>query len=313
MQQSIEIRDLRKRYGEVTALDGVGFSIASGEVFGLLGPNGAGKTTTIHIIAQVIKPDSGQVVIEGLELARDGGRIKGLLGFVPQELAIYPELSARENLELFGRLYGLAGSELKSRVGEALEMVGLAEAGKRASKTFSGGMKRRLNIACGLLHRPKLLLLDEPAVGVDPQSRSFILESIRRFNTALGMTILYTSHYMEEVEQICSRAAIIDHGRIIADDSVERLIQQHGGGSVVITLDTPAAGVAAELAGRKGLGSASAEERMLVLRAERPQQALPGVLEFLNAKGIKIEGLEIRRANLEAVFLNLTGRSLRDE
>jgi ABC-2 type transport system ATP-binding protein len=313
MQASIEIRDLRKSYGEVTALDGIGFAVGQGEVFGLLGPNGAGKTTTIHIIAQVIRPDSGKVILEGQELGRDGRRVKGLIGFVPQELAIYPELSARENLSLFGGLYGLGGGELKSRIGEALEMVGLKEAGKRAAKTFSGGMKRRLNIACGLLHRPKLLLLDEPAVGVDPQSRSFILESIRRFNAELGMTILYTSHYMEEVEQLCSRAAIIDHGRIIADDSIERLIQLHGGGSVVITLDSPAAGVAGELAGRKGIGSATAEERRLILRAERPQQALPGVLELLNSKGIKVESLEIRRASLETVFLNLTGRSLRDE
>ena len=309
----LKVNNLQKSYGDVRAVDGVSFEIAEGGVFGLLGPNGAGKTTAIHVLAQVIRPDSGAVTVEGLELSGEGSRVKGLIGFVPQELAIYHDLTARENLAMFGKLYGLGGSELRGRVDEALEMVGLVDHARRRAKTFSGGMKRRLNIACGLLHHPKLLLLDEPAVGVDPQSRNFILESIKKFNRELGITILYTSHYMEEVEQLCERAAIIDHGKIIADDTIEKLVARHGGGSIVITLDLDAVEAAAALAGKHGLGGATAEGKTLVLRANRPQQALPGVLEFLNNRGLKIEGLEIMRANLETVFLNLTGRSLRDE
>ena len=313
MANYLSVENLCKRYGEVVAVDGISFHIEQGEVFGLLGPNGAGKTTTIHIIAQIIAADSGTIEVGGVNLASDGRAVKEMLGLVPQDLAIYPSLTARENLQFFGGLYGLRGRDLKGRIDEVLEFVGLADAARRPAKGFSGGMKRRLNIAAGLLHRPKLLLLDEPAVGVDPQSRNFILESIRRFNTEFGITVLYTSHYMEEVEALCSRAAIIDHGRIIADDSVQALIDSHGGGAVVIHLDRDAGELATLLDGMDWIVEARADGATLILHVEKPQRTLPRVLEVLNERGARVEGLEIRRANLETVFLNLTGRSLRDE
>ena len=313
MNDYLSVKELFKSYGEVRAVDGISFRIGQGEVFGLLGPNGAGKTTTIHIIAQIIEADSGSIEVGGVEMARDGRAVKEKLGLVPQDLAIYPSLTARENLQFFGGLYGLGGRELKGRIDEVLDLVGLSDAARRPAKGFSGGMKRRLNIAAGMLHRPELLLLDEPAVGVDPQSRNFILESIRRFNSEFGITVLYTSHYMEEVEAICSRAAIIDHGKIIADDSVQALIDRHGGGAVVVHLDRDAGEAASLLSSQDWIVEAKADDGTLILNVESPQSTLPRVLELLNERGARVEGLEIRRANLETVFLNLTGRSLRDE
>ena len=304
---------LVKHFGDVRAVDGVHLHVRRGEIFGLLGPNGAGKTTTIRILCQVLRPDAGSVTVDGLDLRKDGTAIKRLIGLVPQEIAVYKTLTASDNLVFFGRIYGLGGAELRKRIDEALDIVGLKSHAGRTVKTFSSGMTRRLNIAAGLLHRPKLLFLDEPAVGVDPQSRNHILESIQRLNREFGITVLYTSHYMEEVEQICKRAAIIDHGRILVDDTLEHPISRHGGGALLIVLDADAEAAAAALAELEELEKATADGNRLTLLVENPQRFLPKILDRLTGLGAKVEDLEVRRSNLETVFLNLTGRSLRDE
>lgn len=313
MKSILNVMHLVKHYGDVKAVDGVTFFIEEGQVFGLLGPNGAGKTTTISIIGQILKPDSGKISICGYDLFKEGNAVKPLVGIVPQDLAIYPTLSARENLQFFGGLYGLAGKELNSRIDSALDFVGLADAALRQAKTYSGGMKRRLNLAAGLMNRPKLLILDEPAVGVDPQSRNHILESVKRLSEEEGTSILYTSHYMEEVQQICDRAAIIDHGKIIADNKITDLIDRYGTGMIKIELESPAESVVryiSEVVPGDGIRTIG---NQLAISVDHPHKILPIVLEKLNANSVKIAEIEILRSNLEAVFLNLTGRSLRDE
>lgn len=217
----VEVKDLTMRYGERTALTGIGFEIDRGELFGLLGPNGAGKTTLISILSTLLKPSSGQVKIGSLDVLHQGKEIKHFIGTVPQEIALYPTLSARENLNFYGRMYGLHGLQLKKRIDELLEMIRLTDRRHERVQKFSGGMKRRLNLAVGLIHRPKLLLLDEPMVGVDPQSRNHILESIKTLKSE-GTTMIYTTHYMEEAEQLCDRVAILDEGRLVALDSPDR-------------------------------------------------------------------------------------------
>ncbi|MGB7425853.1 MAG: ATP-binding cassette domain-containing protein, partial [Ornithinimicrobium sp.] len=224
----LQVADVVRRFGSFTAVDGVSFQIARGETFGLLGPNGAGKTTTISMVAGLIPPSAGTVTIAGHRMAADTTEPKRHIGLVPQDLAIYPELSARENLLFFGRLQGLTGKDLKDRSAEVLELIGLSDRAKEATKKFSGGMKRRLNIGVGLLHRPDLLILDEPTVGVDPQSRNSILESVEALSTE-GMAVLYTTHYMEEAERLCDRIAIIDSGTIQAEGTQDELIQLTGG------------------------------------------------------------------------------------
>lgn len=218
----LEIRDLIKRYNDFLALDHVNLSVAEGEIFGLLGPNGAGKTTTISILSGLTRPNGGEVKFMGKDITRHEMEVKQEIGVVPQEIALFEDLNAYENLDYFGRLYGLKGQVLKDRIAESLEFVGLSDRSKDLPKKFSGGMKRRLNIAAAIMHRPKLIIMDEPTVGIDPQSRNHILESIKELNR-LGSTIIYTSHYMEEVEAICSRIAIVDHGRVIAQGTKEEL------------------------------------------------------------------------------------------
>lgn len=309
----LTVEGLVKHFGDVRAVDGIDFWIRQGEIFGLLGPNGAGKTTTINVLTQILPSDSGTVTVDGLDLRRDAAKIKQLVGLVPQDLALYPSLTAVENLAFFGSLYGLSGRLLQDRIGEALKIVELSDHSNRQAKTYSGGMKRRLNIAAGLLHHPRLLFLDEPAVGVDPQSRVHILKSIRRLNKEFDITVLYTSHYMEEVEQICGRVAIIDRGKIIADDEVRKLIDRLGGGSVAVHIDSRADAAASRLNAMEEVLEISVDGETLTLRVDNPQQSLPTVLDTLTEMGVKVLDLEVRRANLETVFLNLTGRSLRDE
>jgi ABC-2 type transport system ATP-binding protein len=275
---------LRKSYGDREAVKCVSFSIAAGECYGLLGPNGAGKTTTISMLCGLIVPDHGDVAVDGFT----GGTLeaKAAVGYVPQDLALYPDLSAVENLTFFGQLYGLGGKELQGRIGETLELVGLADRGKDRIGTYSGGMKRRANMAAGLLHRPKLLVLDEPTVGVDPQSRNAILETVSR----LGIAVLYTTHYMEEAARLCDRIGIIDDGLLIADGTAESLIGTYGGQDKVhLSCDGA-----------------------LELTTEHGPAVLSAVVAVATKHGVELTGVEVRTANLEDVFLSLTGKELRD-
>lgn len=295
----IQAQGLVKRFGDVTAVDGVSLDVARGEAFGLLGPNGAGKTTTIGMLVGALTPDAGRVVVAGLE---DPTRpeVKRRIGVAPQELALYDVLTGEENLSFFGRLYGLRGARLAERVAWGLEFAGLTERRRGAVSTYSGGMKRRLNLACALVHEPDVLFLDEPTVGVDPQSRNHIFERIESLGTS-GCTLIYTTHYMEEAQRLCDRVAIIDRGTILAVDTVERLIATHGGEAVVEAtfVDTPPTELppGAEVDGR----------------TLRVQTATPfEIAARLGALEAPVESLQVKNADLERVFLNLTGRRLRD-
>jgi ABC-2 type transport system ATP-binding protein len=308
----IEVEKLVKKYGERVAVNEVSFSVQEGEIFGLLGPNGAGKTTTISILATLLPPDGGKVIIGGYDLAREANKIKPLIGFVPQELALYPTLSAWDNLAFFGRIYGLRGNVLKERIATALDMVGLRERAGDAVRTFSGGMKRRLNIAASLLHRPRILFLDEPTVGVDPQSRNFIFEHIEQLK-AEGMTIIYTTHYMEEAERLCDRVAIMDEGRILALDTPKGLIGLLGGGVIYVGIATEA--IEMLLPAVRSLPhvrSASYQGGRLKVETSAARPALLELIELCNARDVPILSLEVLEPNLESVFLHLTGKRLRD-
>ena len=226
-------QDLKKSFGDFEAVKGISLQVARGEVFGLLGPNGAGKTTTISMLTGLLDPTDGQVAVDGLDLETHTNEVKAKLGLVPQELALYPTLSARQNLNFFGRIYGLKGSALRERVDEVLEMIGLTERADEVVEKYSGGMKRRVNIGAGLLHKPEILFLDEPTVGVDPQSRNAIFEGVEELNRA-GMTVIYTTHYMEEAQRLCHRVAIVDEGQLIALDTPTALIRSLGGGIILL-------------------------------------------------------------------------------
>jgi ABC-2 type transport system ATP-binding protein len=308
----LAVRDLRKRYGELEAVKGVSFEIHEGETYGLLGPNGAGKTTTISMVCGLLTRDAGEVTLDGQAIDVGAVAAKAGIGYVPQELAIYPDLTARENLEFFGRLYDLGGARLKARTSEVLELIGLTERAKDRTSTFSGGMQRRLNIGIGLLHQPRLLLLDEPTVGVDPQSRNAILESVGELGRQ-GMAILYTTHYMEEAERLCTRIGIIDGGEIRAEGTQKELVALIGRRDQVRLTLTGDVVAAARAAGHvRGVASAAAKgDEVEVLTADAGR-VLPRLLDAVEAGGAHVRGVEIVQPNLEAVFLHLTGRALRD-
>jgi ABC-2 type transport system ATP-binding protein len=299
---------LRKRYGERVAVDDVSFAIAPGERYGLLGPNGAGKTTTISMVCGLVPADEGEVWVDGYE----GGSLeaKAAIGYVPQDLALYPDLSAVENLSFFGQLYGLAGAQLKTRIAETLELVGLADRGKDHISTYSGGMKRRANMAAGLLHRPKLLVLDEPTVGVDPQSRNAILETVGR----LGLAVLYTTHYMEEAAKLCDRIGIIDDGRLIAEGTAHQLIRAHGGSDKVHLACEGAdlSALAEACRAVEGVQGVREVDGYLELTTPHGPAVLPALIGVATRHGVELTGVEVRSPNLEDVFLSLTGKELRD-
>ena len=308
----LSAHDLRKRYGSVEAVRGVSFEIHEGETYGLLGPNGAGKTTTISMVCGLLTRDGGEVLLDGTPIDVGAVAAKAGIGYVPQDLAIYPDLSARENLQFFGRLYGLGGSGLKARADEVLELIGLTDRAKDRTATFSGGMQRRLNIGIGLLHRPRLLLLDEPTVGVDPQSRNAILESIATLGRA-GMAILYTTHYMEEAERLCDRVGIIDAGEIRAEGTRRELVALMGGNDQVrlaVIGDVEAA--VAAVAAVDGVSGADAKDGVLEIVVADAHRVLPRLLDAVAAAGATVRGVELESPDLEAVFLHLTGRALRD-
>ena len=336
MPNILEVENLVKKYGDFAAVDDISFNVEEGEVFGLLGPNGAGKSTTISILTGVTEATEGTARIGGFDIHSQMNEAKKINGLVPQELALYPTLSARTNVEFFGRIYGLQGKDLRERVEDVLRIVALSDRADDAIEKYSGGMKRRANIAAGLVHQPKLLFLDEPTVGVDPQSRNHIFESVLRLNRERAMSIVYTSHYMEEVEMLCKRVAIIDQGKIIALDSVANLIALLGGGVLQIGLQQADEKLLADLGELPAVKQATIAETpvapppaegeqpkesqtvpipggvVLKIETEDSQQALVNVFAFLNKADITVTSVGILEPNLESVFLHLTGKKLRE-
>ena len=309
----LEVIALRKSYGGIVAVDGVSLEAGAGETIGLLGPNGAGKTTTVSIIAGLLRPDSGEVLIGGRPLRGDTDPLKRNIGLVPQDIGLYPEISARENLHLFGALYGMDFSERCRTIDAALDLVGLAERAKDRVKGFSGGMMRRLNLAAAMLHDPQLLLLDEPTVGVDPQSRNAIFDNLETLKKR-GKTLLYTTHYMEEAERLCDRMVIVDHGKVIADDTMQGLHRLLPGANILtIEFEDSENGPRLEdLQALPGVQSVEASNGTLRVGIRDLAADTPGILQWLAEHGHPFEHLASQRASLETVFLTLTGRSLRD-
>jgi len=308
----LEVKNVIKRYGDYLALDHISFNLQEGEVFGLLGPNGAGKTTTISILSGLTAYDSGEVTFQGKELRRNEMEIKKELGIVPQEIALFEDLSAYENLDYFGRLYGLKGKQLKERIEEALAFTGLVEHKKKRPKDFSGGMKRRLNIACAIVHRPKLIIMDEPTVGIDPQSRNHILQSIRELNR-LGCTIIYTSHYMEEVEELCTVIAIVDRGRVIASGTKEELTSLVSSEEILdIELSSVNFTVVDRIKGIETVRDCIVRGNKLEVIGTKDERNVNKIVQILSEQNCEIIALNIKKPSLASVFLTLTGRSLRD-
>jgi ABC-2 type transport system ATP-binding protein len=307
----VDLRGLARSFGEVEAVRGVSLHIEEGETVGRLGPNGAGKTTTLSMLATLLGPSAGDADIFGASLCHDAWTVRSLVGLAPQEVSLYPELTADENLRFFGRLYGLDGRRIREGADEVLDLVGLVPRRHDRVATYSGGMKRRLNLACSLLHAPRLLLLDEPTVGVDPQSRDRIFDAIREL-ARRGKTILYTTHYMEEAERLCDRIIIMDEGRIVAGGTLAELLQLVGMGEI-IELNGPAEVLdGARLAAVPGIRKVERGERSTRIFVESAAGALPAIAALVGAAGQKLRGVQIYPVDLERVFMHLTGKQLRD-
>ena len=312
METVLSVHNLARRFGDVVAVDGVSFAVDAGETYGLLGPNGAGKTTTISMVCGVLASDAGEVEVAGRPMTTGAVAAKELLGLVPQDVAVYPELTARENLVFFGRLAGLGRARLAARVGEVLATIGLSDRADDRVKELSGGMRRRLNIGIGLLNEPRLLVLDEPTVGVDPQSRHAILESVAAL-AAEGMAVLYTTHYMEEAERLCDRVGIIDGGRIVAEGTRRELVSLVGERSRLrLTAAGPLGAAAAACGTVEGVESASERDGGIDVVAADAVAVLPSLFATVAAAGAEVTGLDVVEPDLEAVFLHLTGKALRD-
>jgi ABC-2 type transport system ATP-binding protein len=309
----IEVQDLVKKYGSQRAVDGLSFTVGRGELFGLLGPNGAGKTTTISVLATLLASDGGRASIGGHDVAREAAAVRRLIGVVPQEIALYMDLTARDNLNFWGRLYGLTGRFLKQRVDELLDLADLTGQASQKVATFSGGMKRRLNLVVGLVHAPEVLFLDEPTVGIDAQARSRILELIVRLS-ADGLTVIYTTHYLEEAEQLCDRIGVIDQGRMIALGDKEHLISQIGDTDLIRFHldDEPREAFRREFDAHPSCRSVGQRRGKIELRTPDGAGLLPEIQAWLKAHGLPLEQLEVERPNLETLYLNLTGRGLRE-
>ncbi|CAN5343974.1 linearmycin resistance ATP-binding protein LnrL [soil metagenome] len=300
--------ELRKRFGHTVALDGVSLDVAKGELFGLLGPNGAGKTTLLSILAGLLDADAGQVQLAGHAFTRQDRELRRRVGIGTQDLAVYPELTARENLVFFGRLYDLGGPALTKRVDELLAAVGLSDRANDRAGTFSGGMKRRLNLAVAVVHNPDILFLDEPTTGVDPQSRNHIFELVKSLNAA-GMTIIYTSHYMEEVQLLCPRLAIIDHGQVKACSTIGDLLKML---DASVRIDGIGPNLVADFKQIPSVKSVSANVNSVDLTAESIAPLLPAIAEVCRLRGVTPTALHVNEPTLERVFLHLTGNALRD-
>lgn len=308
----IEAKGIKKYYKKVRAVDGIDLEVRQGEILGILGPNGAGKSTAISVISSLIRPDGGDVFFKGKSILKNPAAIRRVMGIVPQEVALYPDLSAAENLKFFGKLYGLRGEKLKTRMQEVLDLLELNGRAKDAVKNYSGGMKRRVNIGAALLHHPEVLIMDEPTVGIDPQSRSHILDTVKALNQK-GMTIIYTSHYMEEVEQLCDRIYVMDHGKVIASGTKEDLKNLMGGDDIVsLQTDKASEGFLKELRGNLKVKNADQKGNSITLMVQKDCDILSDIFEAASRNGVKLKSLDIKTPTLEDVFLYLTGRGLRD-
>ena len=314
MKAILEAKELVKKYGDFTAVNGISFEIMEGEIFSLLGPNGAGKTTTISMLSTLYVPTSGEATIGGHSIKKEPMAVRNLIGVVPQDLALYEELTARENLMFWGQMYGLSGKTLNARIDEVLEQIGLTDKARQRLKTYSGGMKRRVNIGVGLLHRPRLLFMDEPTVGIDPQSRRAILDSVKDLNKQ-GMTVLYTTHYMEEAAELSDRVGIMDHGELIALGTQAELTKQVGEMETLILHvgeNEDPERLAVAIRTLKMVRRADVTDHTVTVIVPEAEEALAPAITKANELGIKIHSVDMREPNLEAVFLHLTGRALRD-
>ncbi len=314
MSTIVDVKNLSKRYTEnqPAAVDDISYTIKAGEIFSLLGPNGAGKTTTISMLSGLIKPSGGTAHIGDYNIAKNPIAAKSLIGIVPQDIALYPTLSARQNLQFWGEMYGLSGKKLNDRVDEVLAQIGLTDRAKDKIETYSGGMKRRVNIGAGLLHKPHIVFMDEPTVGIDPQSRRAILDMTKQLN-AEGMAVLYTTHYMEEAQELSHRIGIMDNGKLIALGTLDELTQSVGkADTVILEINEGIEGIAATLATRPGVRKSVRKDAQITLLVDDANKQLPDIIVTVTATGARIAGIDIQEPNLEAVFLHLTGKALRD-
>ena len=309
---AIEVKNLHKAFGDMKAVDGVSFEVQQGEIFSLLGPNGAGKTTTLSMLSCLLRPDDGDALVMGHSIRTDQMGVKSVLGVVPQEIALYEDLSARENLTFWGKMYGLRGAALKTRVDEVLEIIGLTERAKDRVGKYSGGMKRRVNIGVALLHKPKVIYMDEPTVGIDPQSRRNILDSVVALKEK-GMTVLYTTHYMEEAQELSDHIAIMDTGKLIAYGTNAELVKIVGQmDRITLTVNNESGRVLDAWKKVQGVKQVTGEDGTLTVLADDSNQVLPRLFEAATAHNTRITSVDIREPNLEAVFLHLTGKALRE-
>lgn len=308
----VEIQGLEKHFGDLRAVDGIDMTVRKGEILGLLGPNGAGKSTTISMIATLLEPTGGEIAFMGESILENPKEIQRILGFVPQEIALYPTLTGKENLQFWGRVYGLRGAGLRERIGEIAKVIGLDSRLKDRVDTYSGGMKRRLNIGVALLHKPEFIIMDEPTVGIDPQSRSFILDTVRELRDQ-GSTILYTTHYMEEVEALCDRIYIMDHGRMIAEGTKETLTALIDADEVIrLAVEEAKPQLKIALEELAFVEKVVAEEKAVYVTVKENGNHYQSMMEAVLGSGAVLQGMDIQKPNLETVFLHLTGRGLRD-
>ena len=309
---ALEINELSRKFGDFTAVDNISLKIKEGDIYGLLGPNGAGKSTTISMICGLLKISGGEIKLFGTDVSKSMKGQNKLIGYVPQDIALYENLTAYENLKFFAQLYGLKGETLKKNITEALEFVGLTDVKDKMPGKFSGGMKRRLNIACAIIHKPKIVIMDEPTVGIDPQSRNHILDSVRKLN-GTGTTIIYTTHYMEEVESICNEISIIDHGNVIVSGSKEELKNIVSEYRILdVELTDSSSVISDEIKLINGVVDIKVVENKLEISSNKEVNNLNNIIEYINSKNTNILNIGFRDINLETVFLSLTGRSLRD-
>ena len=309
----VSVRNISKKFKDIQAIKNISLDIPKGVIFGLLGPNGAGKSTTINIISGLLVQDLGEVEIMGSTLKNNEKYIKSNMGVCFQDIVVFDDLTVEENLEYFGRMYGLKGAKLKKNIEETLEFIKLTEHRKKRPKKFSGGMKRRLNIGCAIIHKPQLLILDEPTVGIDVQSRNHILESIIQLNKN-GSTIIYTSHYLEEVEQICDQIAIVDSGEVIASGSIEEIIEQHSLENLieVVLLNTIEDDLVKTISNLNGVNTCDAEDNKIIIKTSREYSDISQIVQIVSKSENPIQAITMKKSNLEDVFLSLTGKSLRD-
>ena len=308
----LEVKDLKKAFGSRQAVNGASFSVREGEIFGLLGPNGAGKSTTLSLVCGLLKANAGKIVVDGWDIAKDGVKAKNLIGIVPQEPALYPMLSAKANLRFWGTINGLTSDELEKAVNDVLKVVGLEDRAEGKISKFSGGMKRRLNIAAGLIHNPRLLIMDEPTVGIDPQSRNHILETVKNLRKR-DITVIYTSHYVEEVEYLCDRVAIMDNGQIISEGTLSELLQQ---GSeyqeLTIKLNSFSENIQSSIQTLPGVEKTFSLDEKLKIITSNAEKILPMAFETIVGHGGIVSEIKIHKPNLESLFLKLTGKALRN-